>query len=233
MKASGEYLCVVKAMQEIYALGLAMEDTAPFLMTPNGSMITRGMVSELLKKAACDLGEPSDEIASHSLRRGGATALYSKGYSREEIMYMGRLRSDVWLRYAKMTQHKLSLAAKDIATASYTLAGATTSLSPKGTIDLRHQDPDQGMTAWYDPDPLDPGTFVLISVEHDSDVDKLLAHYVEVAVWDRTKHRLPRSPRARVRELKNQHTVLVSEPKEVEEWIEANPGLLHLGERRH
>jgi hypothetical protein len=233
MKASGETLCVVKAMQEVFALGLTMENSAPFLMTPTGIMITREMVSDLLKKAASDLGEPSDEFASHSLRRGGATALYSKGYSREEIMYMGRWKSDVWLRYAKMTQHKLSLAARDIATASYTLAGASTTSSPRARRSDLNPDLDRGMSAWFDPDPKDPGTFVLISVEHDDDEDKLLAHYIEVSIWDRVKHRIPASPRARVRELRKHHTVHVSEPREVEEWIAAYPVLLHLGERRY
>jgi hypothetical protein len=89
------------------------------------------------------------------------------------------------------------------------------------------------MSAWFDPDPKDPGTFVLISVEHDDDEDKLLAHYIEVSIWDRVKHRIPASPRARVRELRKHHTVHVSEPREVEEWIAAYPVLLHLGERRY
>jgi hypothetical protein len=57
----------------------------------------------------------------------------------------------------------------------------------------------------------------------------LLAHYIEVEVWDRVKRQLPRSPRGRVRELKKNHTVMVSEPREVEEWIAAHPVLLHLG----
>jgi integrase len=233
MRASGETLCVVKAMQEVFALGLAMEDSAPFMMTPHGLMVTREMVADLLKEAAIELGHPADEFSSHSLRRGGATALYSKGYSREEIMYVGRWKSDVWLRYAKMTQQKLSSAAKDIATASYTLAGSSTSSTPKTTAGARGGDLDRDMIAWFDPDPKDPGTFVLISVEHDPDEDKLLAHYIELAVWDRVKHSLPKSPTARTRELKRQHTVLVSEPREVEDWVAAHPVLLHLGERRH
>ena len=230
MKISGETLCVVKTMQEVYALGLMMEDSAPFAMMPDGVTITRDMVSELLKEAAEELGEPIDEFSSHSLRRGGATALYSKGYTREEIMYMGRWKSDVWLRYAKMTQEKLSSASKDIATASYTLACASsTSDSPSHYSGGPDSDLDRGMLAWYDSDPKDPGTFVLISTEHDMEEDRLLAHYIEVEVWDSVKRQLPKSPRARVRELKKNHTVLISEPREVEEWIAANPVLLHLG----
>ena len=230
MKISGETLCVVKAMQEIYALGLTLEDSAPLAMMPDGVTITRDMISELLKEAAEELGEPIDEFSSHSLRRGGATALYSKGYSREEIMYMGRWKSDVWLRYAKMTQEKLSSASKDIATASYTLACASSTLeAPRHHPSNLDADLDRDMIAWYDPDPKDPGTFVLINTEHDMEEDRLLAHYIEVEVWDRVKRQLPRSPRGRVRELKKNHTVMVSEPREVEEWIAAHPVLLHLG----
>ncbi len=54
MRASGETLCVVKAMQEVFAFGLAMEDAAPFMMTPHGQMVTREMVADVLKEAAGD-----------------------------------------------------------------------------------------------------------------------------------------------------------------------------------
>jgi len=142
IRLSGETLCVVKALQEVYALGSGMKDTAPLFLTPEGTMITRDMVSEVLKNGARDLGDPLDEYSSHSLRRGGATALYSKGYSREEIMYLGRWKSDTWLRYAKMTQEKLAAAGKDLATASYTLAGGATTRTPtRGNI-RRPANPD-------------------------------------------------------------------------------------------
>ena len=201
MRVSGEALCVVKALQDVYALGLEMEDTAPLFMTPTGIMVTREMVSEVLKSVALDLGEYADEYSSHSLRRGGATALYSKGYSREEIMYMGRWKSDSWLRYAKMTQQKLCFAGRDIATASYTLAGGNTRRSPQSRPWGVGVDPDLGVQAWSDPDPADPGTFVLISVEYDKDLDQRVAHYVSLAVWEKEKHRLPSDPSARVKEL--------------------------------
>lgn len=61
-----------------------------------------------------------------------------------------------------MTQQKLSLAAKDIATASYTLAGTSTVSTPTTTAGARGGDLDRDMIAWFDPDPKDPGTFVLI-----------------------------------------------------------------------
>lgn len=230
MKLSGEVLCVVKAFQQVYELGLRMEDTAPFFMTPSGVMITRTMVSDILKSAAKDLGDPLDEYSSHSLRRGGATALYSKGYSREAIMYLGRWKSDTWLRYAKMTQEQLSTAGKDIATASYTLAGSSTVDTPRNLGQRqRNSDPDLNMLAWYDPDPTDPGTFVLLSIQYDSDLDRRVAYYVPVSTWDREKFNLPADPARRVEELSKEYAVLVSDPREVEGWIAAHPVLLHLG----
>ena len=231
MKCSGETLCVVKTFQQVYELGADMEDTAPFLMTPSGLMITRGMVSDILKSAAKDLGDPLDEYSSHSLRRGGATALYSKGYSRESIMYLGRWRSDTWLRYAKMTQEQLTSAGKDLATASYTLAGGNTAYEPN-----RHSgpqgalsNPDENMLAWSDPDPEDPGIFVLLGIQLDPDLDRRTAYYIRVEVWDREKHRLPMDLPSRIRELSVNHTVLFSDPCEVEGWIAANPVELQVG----
>lgn len=231
MKASGEALCVVQSIKEVYALGREMEDTAPLFLTPMGIMITREMVSDVLKQAARDLGDPIDEYSSHSLRRGGATALYSKGYSREEIMYMGRWKSDTWLRYAKMTQEKLSDAGRDLATASYTLAGGNTVRTPTGRARPGAPDVDVGMLAWYDPDPEDPGTFVLIHVEYEPDVDQRVARYVDVATWDQEKASLPSDPSRRVQELMKRHTVHYSDPRQVDEWIATHPVILHLGER--
>ena len=230
MKCSGETLCVVKAFQQVFELGLCMEDSAPFFMTPLGVMITRGMVSDILKSAAKDLGDPLNEFSSHSLRRGGATALYSKGYTREAIMFLGRWKSDTWLRYAKMTQEQLCSAGKDLATASYTLAGSSTIATPRKPGKRAHQpDPDERMQAWYDPDPLDPGTFVLLGIQYDSDLDRRLAHYVRVAVWDKEKFKLPSDSAGRIRELSKEHEILVSDPSEVERWIAAHPIQLHVG----
>ena len=230
MRASGETLCVVKAFQKVYALGLGMEDTAPFLMTPSGRMVTRSMISEILKSAAKDLGDPLDEYSTHSLRRGGATALYSKGYPKETIMFLGRWRSDSWLRYAKMTNGQLSAASKDLATASYTLAGGGTADSPRHPGRKKGApDPDIGMSAWYDPDPKDPGTFVLLHVQFECQADQRVAHYVRLSVWDQEKYRLPTDPAKRVEELSKRHEVLHSDPGEVEDWIASHPVHLHMG----
>jgi hypothetical protein len=67
-------------------------------------------------------------------------------------------------------------------------------------------DPDIGMSAWYDPDPKDPGTFVLLHVQFDSQADQRVAHYVRLSVWDQEKHRLPTDPAHRVEELSKRHT---------------------------
>jgi hypothetical protein len=129
-----------------------------------------------------------------------------------------------------MTNGQLSAASKDLATASYTLAGGGTADSPRHPGRKKGApDPDIGMSAWYDPDPKDPGTFVLLNVQFECQADQRVAHYVRLSVWDQEKYRLPTDPAKRVEELSKRHEVLHSDPGEVEDWIASHPVHLHMG----
>ena len=102
--------------------GKWVSDVSPLFSLQGHGMITRGFVSEEPKSAAKDLGYPTTGLSSHSLRGGGATALWNAGRTVEEICYLGRWKSDSWKIYTHMTSQRLAGIAADIASATYTLA---------------------------------------------------------------------------------------------------------------
>jgi integrase len=56
-------------------------------------------VQSLLKEAASRDGFDQNDFTSHSLRAGGASAMYHNGFTVEEIQRRGRWASDVWKIY--------------------------------------------------------------------------------------------------------------------------------------
>lgn len=238
LDASGEDICVVDAIRRVYKLGSGYVDSAPLFLGLDGKMVTRGTISNILKRAAADLGEPEAAVSSHSLRGGGATALYNAGHPVERIMYLGRWASDAWMIYVKMTRECLADVSKDLATATYSIAGPLVRGQQEGwegpppgvegptrgggPVDLQwgtENDLDSSVRAWRDPDPEDPGVFVLINVQYDRKSRARMGHYVRKEVWDQTKRHLPTDPAQRVARLARDHTVYVSMPREVEKWI--------------
>ena len=88
--------------------------------------------------------------------------------------------------YVKMTKQCLESVGKDLATASYDLVGSLVPMEEPGGLEAsRH--PDLGMMAWYDADPEDPGTFVLINFQYDKPLRRNMAHYVRKEAWDTHK----------------------------------------------
>jgi len=70
-----------------------------FLFQYGSGPLHRDVVSSILKKAAIRLGADPKNVAPHSLRAGGATAMYHAGYSTAEIQLRGRWVSDCWMIY--------------------------------------------------------------------------------------------------------------------------------------
>ena len=63
--------------------------------------ITRDEVSKALKGAAMRMGESTDDLASHSLRIGGATALAAAGAPDSFICYWGFWKSPAYRGYLR------------------------------------------------------------------------------------------------------------------------------------
>ena len=72
--------------------------THVFTLT-SGKVLHRDKVEEKLRQAAQQLKVPAAMVPTHSLRAGGATAMWAAGYSAEEIQRRGRWASQCFRIY--------------------------------------------------------------------------------------------------------------------------------------
>ena len=94
-----EGTCPVKAM-ETY-LGIRPEGRGPLFCHIDGSPLTRYQFDAVLKKTLFESGVGARQYGTHSFRIGAATTAALKGIPAEQIMTMGRWRSDAYLRYIR------------------------------------------------------------------------------------------------------------------------------------
>ena len=102
-RAEDPGFCVVNMLWKLKCRLGARAKGALFRLPHDGKVLQRGTVGMLLRAAAKDLGLPYAQVASHSLRVGGATALYHAGFSEKEILYWGRWRGTSWMLYTHRT----------------------------------------------------------------------------------------------------------------------------------
>lgn len=122
--ASGEAggLCVVEAYKMLRRLhGAGHKPEGPLLQTPGGWIASRTAVSDTIKKAAKELNCEPGDYATHSLRIGGATALFCSGVSHEEVRRFGRWASDCWRRYVYESRESTREFARKMAGSTYTM----------------------------------------------------------------------------------------------------------------
>jgi hypothetical protein len=101
---AGSDLCVVQAVADLYEAHVKLTGKAPnskaaVFAKADGSVYTRGYVSDILKEAAAVSGVPKARIASHSLRRGGASTYAAAGISDKAIQRWGRWTSSAYQSY--------------------------------------------------------------------------------------------------------------------------------------
>ena len=97
-------LCVLQAVEEVQRFfperfGNGSEADLLICRTADGRPVHRAQTMALLSWAAEQEGFPSDRYGSHSLRVGGATALYHAGVPVEIIKRYGRWVSDCFQGY--------------------------------------------------------------------------------------------------------------------------------------
>ena len=98
--ASGEektlYLCPVEALQRMKRAWpnrfrkCHSESEQPLFRWSSGTALRRLDIQQLLQRAAEDVGLPQDRYMAHSLRIGGATALYQATSDIELVKRLGR-----------------------------------------------------------------------------------------------------------------------------------------------
>jgi len=80
----------------------------------DGSVLARTAVDVALKSAATRLRWPVDTVSTHSLRAGGATAMWAAGKSAEEIQRRGRWASQCFRIYIWESREKAATVAEAI-----------------------------------------------------------------------------------------------------------------------
>jgi hypothetical protein len=90
----------------------------------DGGVLDKAAVEWALRSAAMRTGIPVDAISSHSLRAGGATAMWHAGFSAHEIQRRGRWRSDCFKRYIWEGRERARNVATRMLEASASLFGA-------------------------------------------------------------------------------------------------------------
>jgi hypothetical protein len=112
----------VVAMLKLRSKEELRDPELPLFMMDSGKAISNAHINDELKDAAEELGLERGRYATHSLRRGGATAMAAAGIPSEVIRRWGRWVSDTWRRYVFGTSEELGDLARDMVTARYTLA---------------------------------------------------------------------------------------------------------------
>ena len=76
------------------------------LQCMNGRPVPKSRVESLLKSGSERIGIPKEHITSHSLRAGGASAMWAMGMSDAEIQFRGRWKSLCYKLYIWGTRGK-------------------------------------------------------------------------------------------------------------------------------
>ena len=107
-EASGDpIMCPVKCMVEWFTLteGSAIPSSAPLFSVPKGregwDVLTRDVVTLLMKGAAADCGMDVGLVGTHSIRISGATALLLAGVAPEVVQIIGRWASNAFIGYTR------------------------------------------------------------------------------------------------------------------------------------
>ena len=93
--ATGLDICPVKALQDHARQNpIWVTDPSAVVFQYQGLGVTRDQVSDLLRLAAVAEGYPSHLVGSHSLRKGGATAMLACTDDLEQVKRFGGWKSD-------------------------------------------------------------------------------------------------------------------------------------------
>ena len=95
-------------------------DRGPLFCWPNGAPLTVDQVRAAVKRTMAAAGLNPDRFGAHSLRIGGATALFAAGADPTVIRTMGRWSSDIYRLYVRACFERCcaSLAGRSTATPS-------------------------------------------------------------------------------------------------------------------
>ena len=100
---TGEVLCPVKSAVALWKLAperfRGTEEKLPLFRRKDGTPIQRTTIQQLLELSAVSQGIDASKMGSHSLRIGGATALYHTVNNLDVVKRFGRWSSDAFHGY--------------------------------------------------------------------------------------------------------------------------------------
>ena len=102
--AGGKYIDAVAEMQQLLSVDptpAGMEAITPMFKGRNGEALQIGELRDVIKKLMGVLGHDPSQFGAHSLRIGGATALFAAGADPIVIRTMGRWSSDCYRLYVR------------------------------------------------------------------------------------------------------------------------------------
>ena len=88
----------------------------PVFRMASGECLTGREMNKRLGELSRNLEEmvPGGKVSSHSFRCGVASEMGRKGFTEEEIMQVGRWKSDSWRRYCKLPRVRRALQTRNI-----------------------------------------------------------------------------------------------------------------------
>jgi hypothetical protein len=125
----------VGAVQQAHCLQL--RDSDLLCTASKTKSISSTDMTTAIRQAAVDAAENPDNYGTHSLRSGGATALFAAGVDRLAIKHLGRWRSDCYEQYARTDNVTL----KGIAAAMATVPRQPSSKSSVASPQWGHSTP--------------------------------------------------------------------------------------------
>ena len=101
--AGGKYVDAVAEMNNLFKVDPVRGDpaTTPLFRDVDGKALTYESLLAWVKRLMASVGENPDEFGTHSLRIGGATALFAMGADPTVIRTMGRWSSDCYRLYVR------------------------------------------------------------------------------------------------------------------------------------
>jgi hypothetical protein len=106
--ANGSLSCPVSALTAMLALRPSSLPSDPLFRLSNGRALTRDLLINFMHRLLTRGGINPEGYSGHSMRRGGAQALFDAGISERDIQVYGRWRSWCFRLYFSLTTHSLS-----------------------------------------------------------------------------------------------------------------------------
>ena len=103
--SGGEYIDAVAEIKNLLTVdnvSRTLDESTPLFRDPaSNKPLTYDTINSIIKQIVESQGEDPDDFATHSLRIGGATALFTAGATETVIRTMGRWSSDIYRLYVR------------------------------------------------------------------------------------------------------------------------------------